>query len=270
MTTKRQKIFRWIKIILLVYGSVGIALYYLQEKFLFHPEKLASDHVFEFDGKFMEFNIPVNKEDTISLVKFFPEDSIRKGIVLYFHGNMKNIERYAEYVKPFTKNGYEVWMEDYPGFGKSTGKLTEKKLYDQALQVQKMAAAIIGTDSIILYGKSLGTGIAAYVASVTEAKMLLLETPYYSIPHLFGTYAMIYPTASMSTYKIPTYEFVEDVKEPIVIFAGTGDWVVPYRCAKKLSEHLKSGDLFITIEDSSHNNVNHAPRYYRAIDSLLN
>jgi alpha-beta hydrolase superfamily lysophospholipase len=56
----------------------------------------------------------------LSIIQFTVPDSVRKGIVLYFHGNMKNIERYAPFATHFTRNKYEVWMMDYPGFGKST------------------------------------------------------------------------------------------------------------------------------------------------------
>jgi uncharacterized protein len=265
----RRKIFRWIKFIIIIYCGIGIALYYLQEKFLFHPVKLAADHKYEFKVPFEEVNIPFNSTDTINMIKFFPKDSVRRGVVLYFHGNKENIGRYAKFADAFTRHGYEVWMEDYPGFGKSTGERTEKKLYEQALQIQKMAAGKYGKDSIILYGKSFGTGIASYVAAETNCKKLILETPYYSIPSLFSCYAPIYPTTAMSTYKIPTYKFLQDVKCPVSIFHGTNDGVIPYRCAKKLKAVLKPGDEFITIKKGTHQNLAEFELYRNKLDSLL-
>ena len=266
----RKKIFRWLKITVIVYCSIGIALYYLQEKFLFHPEKLSAAYVYHFDVPFEEVNIPFNNTDTLNMVKFFPSDSVRKGVVVYYHGNKENIERYAKFAGNFTKHGYEVWMEDYPGFGKSTGERTEKKMYEQALQVQKMAASKYGKDSIIIYGKSLGTGIAAYVASGTDNKMLILETPYYSIPSLFSCYAPVYPTSKMSTYKIPVNEFLADMKYPITVFHGTDDGVIPYRNAARLKAVLKPADEFITIKDGTHHNLNDFELVKQKLDSLLN
>ena len=269
MTINVKKILRVIKIALLIYCAVGIALFYLQEKLLFHPKTLEKNHRFNFDQRFEEIRLPFNDKDTMSLVKFLPDSVKRKGIVVYYHGNMENAEHYATFAKPFTALGYEVWMEDYPGFGKSTGKITEKKLYAQAEEVKKMADAVCHPDSIILYGKSLGTGIAAYVASHSDAKLLVLETPYYSIPALFNCYAFIYPTEKMSTYKIPTYSFVKNVNYPVVIFHGTDDGVIPYRCAKKLEAVLKPADKFIAVQGADHKNVNASKIYYAAIDSLL-
>jgi uncharacterized protein len=265
----KRKIFRWIKIIIILYCAIGIALFYLQEFFLFHPEKLARDYVRHFDMPFQEINIPFNENDTMNMVQFFPKDSLRKGVVLYFHGNKQNIERYAKFVNIFTKHGYEVWMEDYPGFGKSTGKRTEKKLYEQAMAIYRMAKGKYSNDSIILYGKSFGTGIAAYVASQTKAKQLILETPYYSIPDLFSSYAPIYPTQRMSTYKIPSFEYLEKVNYPITIFHGTNDGVIPYSNAKKLKILLKPTDIFITVPGATHQNINATKIYFEIMDSLL-
>ena len=269
MTFNRKRIFNWIKIILLVYAIIGIAFFYFQDKILFHPQKLAADYQYKFKGRVEEINIPFNETDTIDIVKFLPDSVPIKGVVIYYHGNMKNIAHYANFVAPFLKSGYEVWIEDYPGFGKSTGIITEQKLYDQALQVKKLADVKFHSDSIIIYGKSLGTGIAANVATRTKAKMLILETPYYSIPSLFSSYAFMYPNEQMSNYKLPTNLFLQDVACPVIIFHGTSDGVIPYRNARKLLSVLKSTDKFITVEGASHNNVNANPRYFQAIDSLL-
>jgi uncharacterized protein len=263
------KIFRWIKIIVLLYSVIGIALYYLQEFFLFHPQKLDANYQYHFNVPFAEVKIAVNDVDTINMVKFFPKDTVAKGVVLYFHGNKQNITRYAKFANSFTKQGYQVWMEDYPGFGKSTGVRTEKKMYEQAMIIYKMAQSKYSGDSIILYGKSFGTGIAAYVASKTNSKQLILETPYYSIPALFSCYAPIYPTAYMSTYKIPTNEYLQVVNYRVTIFHGTSDGVIPYRCAAQLKSVLKPTDEFITIENGTHHNLSEFELYQKKLDSLL-
>lgn len=267
---KRKTLFRWLKVIIILYCGIGIALYYLQERFLFHSEKLSGAYVYDFKVPFEELNIPFNETDTMNMIKFFPKDSVRRGVVIYFHGNKENIERYSKFAGNFTKHGYEVWMEDYPGFGKSTGERTEKKMYQQALQIQKMAAGKYRKDSIIVYGKSFGTGIAAYVASESDNQQLILETPYYSIPALFSCYAPIYPTGYMSTYKIPVYKFLQDVHYPVTVFHGTDDGVIPYRCAVRLKQSLKPSDEFITVEKGNHQNLNDFSLVRQKLDSLLN
>ena len=125
MKINKRKIFFWLKIIVIIYCSIGIALYYLQDKLLFHPEKLPSDYTFPFKHPFKEVEIPVNKTDTISLVQFLPESSVKKGLVVYYHGNLQNVQHYESFASLFTARGYEVWMPDYPGYGKSTGEINE-------------------------------------------------------------------------------------------------------------------------------------------------
>jgi alpha-beta hydrolase superfamily lysophospholipase len=263
-----KKYWKWFKITALIYIVIGIALFFLQEKFIFHPEKLPADYKYKFDIPFREIDLPVNTEKNISIVQFTVPDSVRKGIVLYFHGNRKNINRYAPFAGNFTKNGYEVWMMDYPGFGKSTGKRTEKILYADALLLYKMAISRIAADSIIIYGKSLGTGIAAQLASVRDCKRLILETPYYSMDALAKNYFFIYPVMPMSKYAIPTCEYFEYIRAPIHIFHGTRDGVIPYKQARWLTEK-KPGTELITIEKGEHNNLNDFPLFHHKLDSLL-
>ncbi len=151
---KKQKIFRCVKLIALIYFIIGFALYFFQDKFFLHPQPLPYGYQYKFDYLFKEINIEINKDENLNLIQFFPSDSFRKGVVLYFHGNMTNINHYANFSTNFTRKGYEVWMIDYPGFGKTTGVLTEKKLYMEAMVFYNLANTHFGKDSIIIYGKS--------------------------------------------------------------------------------------------------------------------
>lgn len=256
-------------VVIFVYCSIGLALFYLQEKLLFHPEPLPADYVYRFDVPFKEVQIAMNEKVTLSMVQFFPKDSIPKGVVLYFHGNRDNVTRYAKYADNFTKHGYEVWMPDYPGYGKSTGEITEQLMYDEAREVYKLANSKFSADSIIVYGKSLGTGLASYLAAKKKCQRVILETPYYSLPSLFSSYAPIYPTNRMSHFKFPVGEYLKEVQEPITIFHGTSDKVISYRHAGKLKEVLNPGDEFITIENGGHNNLNQFPLFKEKLDSVL-
>jgi pimeloyl-ACP methyl ester carboxylesterase len=265
----KEKNFRWTKIIIIAYCSAGVALYFLQKKLLLHPTPLPFNYQFKFKVPFKEVNIPLNATDNLNLVQFFPKDSIPKGVVLYFHGNRENINHYAEYASNFTKHGYEVWMVDYPGYGKTTGKFTEENVYMQAREVFKLANTKFEKDSIIVYGKSLGSGIASWLASKKTCRRLILETPYFSIPDLFSHYAPIYPVESLAQFKFPTGEYLKDVNAPITIFHGSDDWIIPYRCAAKLKKVLKPGDEFITIDKASHNNLNNFALFHEKLDSIL-
>lgn len=228
-----------------------------------------ADSSYHFRQPFLEKNIDLDAKTRFNLIQYTVPDSLRKGVVLYFHGNKGNVKRYNRFVDNFIQHGYEVWMADYPGYGKSTGKLSEAILYEESLQVYKLARNEYQPDQMIIYGKSLGSGIAAQLASIRDCKRLILETPYYSLTSLAGIYLWMYPLDLLMHYHIPTHVYLTKVTAPVSIFHGTSDGVVPYFNAKRLKARLKKGDEFITIEGGSHRDLNSFPLMQQKLDSLL-
>lgn len=267
--SRNRKWIRLLNILLVIYLLVGVAAYLFQDRFLFHPEVIAEEKKFSFHVPYREVNVVLDEDYTMNVVQFLANDSVARGVVLYLHGNRKNIEWYARYATAFTNKGYEVWMIDYPGFGKSSGKLTEQKLYDYAGQLYAMAKAKYNANNIIIYGKSLGTGIAAWLASKKSSKRLILETPYYSITSLASHYLPVYPMGRILKYKLPTYMHINIINAPITIFHGTGDKVIPYSNAVKLKPLLNAKDEFITVPEGEHNDLSEFRLYRQKLDSLL-
>jgi alpha-beta hydrolase superfamily lysophospholipase len=256
------------RVILIAYILIGIALYFAQTLFLFHPKKLAADYKFSFSMPFREVDVNVTDEKNVSIVQFTLPDSLRKGIVLYFHGNRGNINRYARFAPAFTRQGWEVWMIDYPGYGKSRGARTETALHEDALLLYQMAHARVSADSIILYGKSLGTGIASKLAMVRGCRRLILETPYASMASMARHYLPIYPSSPFLKFDLATIDYLEWVKAPVCIFHGTRDRVVPYSQSKKIKRAHEKVEL-ITVPKGRHNNLSEYPLYRQKLDSLL-
>jgi hypothetical protein len=264
-----KKIWKWFKVVAIVYVAGGVALYFLQDYILFHPVSLKRDHRYDFPEKHKEFNIAVNEKSNLNIIQFFSTDTVTKGVVLYFHGNKKNISWYAKYPPYFTRHGYEVWLIDYPGFGKSTGKFTEENLYEWAGIMYQFARSRFSADSIIIYGKSMGTGIAAQLASKQKCKQLILETPYYDYPSVIKQFLPFYPVDWMLHYKIPTHDYLGRTSCPVTIIHGTDDRLTTYKNSKKLEPLLKAGDEFVTIEGGSHNDLFKYRKTIQKLDSLL-
>lgn len=268
----KSTILRWLKIILLVYVFAGIVLYFLQGNMLFQSDALPPDYKYDFQQPHREIQLRYDSATLFDMIVFKADTgTTNKGAVIYFHGNRENMNRYAPFAKNFTKHGYTVFMMDYPGYGKSTGIITEKILYEEAEQAYKLALANgFSSDSIIIYGKSIGTGIAAYLAAKEKCKMLMLETPYYSLLKIAEHYFWMYPIDYMTKYDIPAHEFIGKTKEPVIMFHGTSDGTIPYHQAQQLwKETHKPGDEFITIEGGEHNNLNDYTLMQQKLDSLL-
>jgi pimeloyl-ACP methyl ester carboxylesterase len=264
----RKKAFRWMRWTLLLYAGLGILVYYLQDYFFFQSLAVNRSHRYNFSIPYREVNIPYSEQENLNIIQFETNKPV-KGVVLYFHGNRKNIGWYAGFAPMFTAHGYEVWMPDYPGYGKSTGKITEEKLYHYTIQLYKLAAKKFSADSIIVFGKSMGSGLATYLASNAACKRVILETPYYSLSSVAQHFFPIYPMEKMTRVKIPSFEFIQQVNEPVSIFHGTDDMIVPYSNAQKLRPFLKPTDEFITIEGGTHNDLRKYPLFHKKIDSLL-
>ena len=284
---KKKTVFRWLKVFLLLYGIIGIAVYYLQDTLLFHPIPVDKQTDYHFTQPYREVNIPYNKETNLNIIQFksvnvnMPPHTgdtsspaaaadTPKGVVLYFHGNKENVRHYAGYAADFTRHGYEVWMLDYPGFGKSTGKFSEENLYTYALVEYKLARSKWPPDHIILYGKSLGTAVAAQLASVRDCRRLILECPYYSMTSLARRYLFLYPVGSILHYRFPTNEYLPAVTAPVTIFHGTSDWTVPYNNASSLKPLLKPRDEFITIEGGAHNDLHEHSEFRQKLEAIMN
>ncbi|HVG17199.1 MAG TPA: alpha/beta hydrolase [Chitinophagaceae bacterium] len=264
---KGSKIVFFIKLAFFIYIGSGLLAYLFQDLLILHPKRLPPNHKFHFSEPFTELNVKAEGNRNINIIQFSPREPA-KGVVLYFHGNMRNIERYAGFAALFTKHQYDVWMIDYPGFGKSTGKATEEKMCDDALMLYKLAEKKFTPQNIIVYGKSLGTGVASYVAANRPCKKLILETPYYSMKDLARHYLFLFPVNLLLKYTLPTYKNLKHTKAPVTLLHGTKDEVVPYKQSLKLLAENPNVEL-VSIENGRHNNLAQFPRYVEKIDSLF-
>jgi uncharacterized protein len=131
-----------------------------------------------------------------------------------------------------------------------------------------LALKEVPAENIIIYGKSIGTGVASFLASNEKSKILILETPYYSIPKLVQYYMPIYPVNFLLKYKFPIHEYLKNVEEPVVMFHGTKDEVIPYKQAEKLKQENQNAKL-VLIEKGKHNNLPSFMPFINTMDSIL-
>ncbi len=246
---------------------VGSLLYFLQEKMLFFPTVLEQDYVFEFSKPFEELFLKTDNDVVINAIHFKTENP--KGVILYFHGNAGDLSRWGWIAEYFVERQYDVLIMDYRTYGKSTGKLSEPALYNDARYCYDYLKARYAEKDITLYGRSLGTGIAAYLASQSEPNQLILETPYYSITDVAKTRFPVLPVETLLKYKLPTHQYLEEVSCPITILHGTDDVVVPISSAEKLLKLHKENLNFISIDGGEHNNLIEFEAYHRTINKVL-
>ena len=268
----RKKIKTILKKILFVllglYVMIGTSLNFLQERLLFLPTVLAHDFQYQFNYPFEELFLKTDDQAVINALHFKIENP--KGVILYFHGNAGDLSRWGTITEYFVEKGYDVLVMDYRTYGKSTGKLSESALYNDAEYCYNYLKERLDESEITVYGRSLGTGLATYVASKYHPKQLILETPYYSLVDVAEERFPMFPVNQLMKYELPAYKFIESVKCPITMIHGTNDKVIPIESAKKLYEITGSENArFIIIERGGHNNLSDFEKYSIAIESIL-
>ena len=137
---------------------LSVAIYFLQEKFIFKPEKLKQDFQFKYNIPFKEYFFDIEPGVRINGLHFYRENP--KGLILYFHGNSRSIKGWAKYARDFYRYDYDVVLLDYRGFGKSTGKRSEKEMLNDMQFIYEKLANQYTEHHIIVYGRSLGSGFA--------------------------------------------------------------------------------------------------------------
>ena len=266
---KRNKRLKKALIIVLgLYIMIGTSLYFLQENFLFRPTVLSQDYTFKFSNDFEELFFKTDDHAIINALHFRVENP--KGVILYFHGNAGDLSRWGKITEYFVEKDYDVLVMDYRTYGKSSGVLSEQALYNDAQFCYNYLKDSYSEKDISVYGRSLGTGIATYIASKNEVKQLILETPYYNIHDVASYRFPMFPVKYLVHYKLPNNEFIKNVICPIAIIHGTNDRVIPFQSGKKLFDvSLKDKTTFIKVKGGNHNNLIEFSDYHKLLKKIL-
>ena len=255
--------------LLILYVMFGGLLYTFQEKILFIPEKLEDDYQFNFHYPFEELFFETENNGHINAIHFRVENTTPKGVILYFHGNAGSLRRWGVITEYFVEKGYDVLVMDYRSYGKSKGVLNENVMYSDAQHCYDYLKKYYAEEDITIYGRSLGTGIASYLASVNSPKQLILETPYYNITDVAQHRFPIFPVKQLLKYRFPSNEFLPNVKSPVTLLHGTEDRVVPFSSGKKLYDLGLENVEMVVIEGGNHNNLNSYTIYHETIVRIL-
>lgn len=250
----------------LVYVAVCVLLYFFQERLIFYPEMTAADFEYSFPHRFDEVSWKVDGATIHAL--HFKVDSPR-GVVLYLHGNAGSLRSWGAVASHFIEHGYDILIPDYRGYGKSTGRITsERMLLGDASEVYTQLQRLYPEDQIIVYGRSLGTGIAAYLAASKSPRMLILESPYYSLSDLAKRQFPFVPSILLK-YPLRTDLWVRKLSCPTYLFHGTSDEFIPFNSSERLLPLIETEHELFAIEGGGHNDLVEFARYHEKLDQIL-
>lgn len=256
----------------LLYTLIGIAflslvIYFFQDRFIFRPEKLKQDFEFKYEAPFKELNFDIEPGVRINGLHFFRDKP--KGLILYFHGNTRSIKGWAKYAKDFYRYNYDVVLVDYRGFGKSTGKRSEREMLNDMQFVYKDLQNQYGEEHLIIYGRSLGSGFAAKLASDNHPRYLILDAPYYNFRKVVERFLPFLPIRYVLHYHLRTDQWILKVTCPVYIIHGTKDWLIPIKHSEDLQKLFPRRITLIRIHGGAHNNLPKFFEYHNFIRDIL-
>ena len=216
----------------LLYGLVCLVYLWVQERFIFVRFRLTRGYRFAFPGAFEEIFLEPAPEVTLHALRFAAEGP--RGTVLYFHGNAGNLKRWGKKAQRFTRQGWNVLMPDYRGFGKSRGRLSEAALHADAALWYAWLKEREPEERILVYGRSLGSGMAVPVAAANHPRALVLESPFANLYDAARHQFYLLPYRLLLRYAFRNDKAIRHVTCPVHIFHGKRDPIVPYESALRL------------------------------------
>ena len=252
--------------------TVCAGLYFYQEKLIFVPNKLAQNHKFEFKfAKFDEINLKTLDNATLNGLHFYAKNP--KGAILFFHGNADNLDSWGRYGEFFVNLGYDFFVFDYRGFGKSGGEIrSENELFDDTDLMFEYVLDKFKKDEITILGYSIGSGLSARIADKFGIKRLILVSAYYNFKDLASSKIPFAPKFLVK-YEIPTDKFLANftAKNPnsqILLFHGKNDDLIEISNSQNLAKFLKPNDKFFEL-NCEHNDIFSKLEFYEILKSQL-
>lgn len=252
---------------LFIYSVIALILYLVQDRFIFYPTKLAQNYPFdefpEAEERFFETEPGIQ----INALHFKVDNP--KGTIYYLHGNARGLDSWGLEAANLTRFGYNLLMPDYRGYGKSSGKASEANMHKDCLFIYNQLKSEISESDIIVYGRSLGSGVATQLATKVNPAFLILETPLLSITTLAQKTIKILPVALLLNTQFRNDKFIDKINCPVHMFHGTEDELIPYRDAVELAKIIPGKDHLTTIPGGTHNNLSTYDAFNEKLEEIL-
>ena len=177
--------------------------------------------------------------------------------LLLFHGNGGNMSHRIELLRRLHRIDVNVFMIDYRGYGKSEGKISEEGTYRDALAAYDslLTRADVDPSRIVVFGQSLGAGVAVELATRRKLAGLILEAPFASIREMAKVVVPWLPIGRLISTRYDNLAKIKKIQIPLLILHGDRDEVVPYAQGRRIFEAANEPKRFYTIVGAGHNNT---------------
>ena len=272
MLLRLPPVVRWLAVLAgVAFGLYLLALAWLwfrQERLLFYPEPWPSEDppaLMAPDVHSVWVEVSGAKLHALHL-----QQPQAKGLVFFLHGNGGNLASWFTNADFYRRAGYDLFMLDYRGYGHSSGQIaSEAQLMDDVRAAWRQVAPQYAGRPVVVYGRSLGTGLAAQLAAEVNPSLTVLVSPYRSMAALAGEHYPIVPTAVLR-YPLRTDAVISRIRGPVWLVHGERDSVIPLAHSEALQAAAGAQHAhLLRLPEAGHNDVHEFSAYLDAFGAEL-
>lgn len=251
-------------IIAVVYVAIIALLYIFQSSFVYYPERTfmgdPSRIGLEYETVYFEAS------DGVELSGWFIPNENDRGVILFCHGNAGNISHRLDSIEIFHQLGLEIFIFDYRGYGQSEGNPSEQGTYRDAEAAWRylIEQRQVNPNEIIIFGRSLGGGVASWLAQSYQPGALILESTFLSLPDIAATIYPYFPVRLLLRFEYDTGEHLRSVNCPVLIVHSRDDEIMPFTQGWQLFEMAKEPKEFLEISGTHNGGFITSGKYYES------
>ena len=231
----RNNLLQIILVIFFIYFLILVFLYFYQRNLLYHPnENNYSEDKISVDIE----KVRIKTSDNIELLGWYHEKNLKDfKTLIFFHGNAGSLENRIHKLNHFRDMNINFLIIAWRGFSGNKGNPSEQGLYEDGKSaIDWLIKKGVSEKNLILYGESLGTGVATHLAQNKNFAGVILETPFTSMIDAAKKFYPYIPVKLLLKDKFENYKKIKNINLPILIMHGEVDQLVPFSMGKKIYE----------------------------------
>lgn len=242
-------------VVLKIYLLMMLVLFVAQRELIFKPD------ITHFTPQDMQLSKiasikTITTDDGLTLEGWYFEGIHKDApLIVLFHGNVGNINDRINIATDLRNAGSAVLIPLYRGYSGNPGKPSMKALYADARKWVQLAKADFPEKPLIIYGRSLGSGIASKMAGEFEARALILEVPYTRIADVAQKRYPIFPVSFLLLDRFDNIKNLKDVEEPVLVLGASDDKIIPVENAEKVFAAVQGYKVLKIYDGAGHSDL---------------
>lgn len=240
-----------LRIVLLAYLGLMALIYFRQSALVFQPDVDRNIRASPADIglTFAPLKLPTADGEILD-GWYVPTQNKARGLVVLFHGNAGSIAQRLDYLRMFHDLGFATLMLDYRGYGLSSGSPSEEGTYLDATAIWRHATQALGFPAgrIVLFGESLGGGVATKLATEVRPAALVLASTFTSLPDVGADLYPLLPIRLLANIRYESMLRLKQIACPTMVIHSRNDDVIPVAHGRKLFDAANQPKQFLEIE----------------------